>query len=652
MSWQFQYWNGSSWLSFSNAQVDHVLEELSGHEELVFTLTNTAANRSIVQGKPFVQVQFNGSIIYPFNGGKAILAAPQYSPTMITVTAYNYVFVQLSQASQTVTKNYTNTAVSAIAAYICGLAGVTVGSIPDLRVSIKFQDTNCFTALQNLAAACGCDYWGDGAFNIGTRDSTVQTLGYVGSNSKRGLDWSKQIDQIIIKGVDISGVKIQGSAGTAGGSIATFTDKKAADAATLNQLAAYKLQTLNNPSNGTSLECLINQVVGWHPGQYISANRADLFLEGSFIIKRITKYAVTCTVEVDSAMPQMDILLQDTDQYADLGTYPIQPSMLTPSALVLQGLFGLYHVSEAQGTTIYDSNPNENGPNDGAVTGGTWINGAIAGTKVLQLSQGQIDCGKAFNVGGLTAFTVGMWFSPANASAGFLIGQAGQYCIQLCANNALNFQVQTSSLVTCTTPNNSIVQNGRNFLMAVYDGIAIYIYLNGNLVAKVTQSGTVAAGSGDVLIGVSPFSGVVAEIMLWTRSLSAQEVQELYFQPLLRVGSSVLGEVPMQPPVDDGRFGYVILDVEDGYLTAVEDLLVADSVLFDWPFGRAEDLPYVNWGLFVETAINRLEECLLDVGFCLSERNPCVESMVIYMNGLSCLTEAISRSEAMIVYNS
>ena len=153
MSWQFQYWNGSSWLPFSNAQVDHILEELSGHEELVFTLPNTSANRSIVQGKPFVQALFNGSVIYPINGGKAILAAPQYSPAIITVTAYNYVFVQLSQASQTVTQNYTNTAVGTIAAYICGLAGVAVGSMPDLSVSIKFQDTNCFIALQNLAAA-------------------------------------------------------------------------------------------------------------------------------------------------------------------------------------------------------------------------------------------------------------------------------------------------------------------------------------------------------------------------------------------------------------------------------------------------------------------------------------------------------------------
>jgi hypothetical protein len=430
--------------------------------------------------------------------------------------------------------------------------------------------------------------------------------------------------------VDLSGVQIQGSAGTPGGSIATLTDKKVADVSTLNQLAAYKLQKLNNPSNGTSLECLISQVVGWHPGQYISASRADLFLEGSFIIKRITKYAVTCTVEVDSAMPQMDILLQDTDQYADLGTYPMQPSMLTPQILVLQGLYGLYHATEASGTTIYDSNPNGFGPNDGAITGGTWINGVIAGTKVLQLYQGQIDCAKGFNVGGSSAFSVGLWFSPYNAAAGFLIGQAGQYSLQLIAGNTIEFQVETSSLAACIAPLNSITQNGRFFVMAVYDGAAICIYLNGVLIAKAAQSGGVGSGSGDVLVGVAPFNGVVAEIMLWTRTLSAQEVQELYFQPLLRVGSSVMGQVPIQPPADDGQFGYVMLDIEDGYLTAVEDLLVADALLFDWVLGRTEDLVYVNWGLFGESMVNRLEECLLNVGRCLDEAVSRVEAIVIH----------------------
>jgi hypothetical protein len=333
--WQFQYWNGSAWVNLANAQIDHILEELSsigGQEELVFDLPNTAANRTIVQALPYVRCLFNGTLIFPLANQNAVVAGLQYSTATIEVTAYNVVFAKLSQASSTVTQTYTNTAVATIAAYICGLAGVKVGSMPSLNVSIKFTNANCYKALQDLANACGSDYWADSnGFNIGTRDSTVQTLGYVGSNSKRGLDYSKQIDQVIVKGVDVNGNPIQGSAGSSG-SIATFTEKKAADTATLNKIAAFKLQTLNNPSNGNSLECLISQVSTWHPGQYVSANRPDLNLVGSYIIQRITKQAVSCTVEVDAAMPQIDVNLQETDDFGgdqgDMAAYPISTSQL------------------------------------------------------------------------------------------------------------------------------------------------------------------------------------------------------------------------------------------------------------------------------------------------------------------------------------
>ena len=336
MSWQFQYWNGSAWVNFSGAQVDHVLEELSsvgGQEELVFDLLNTSANRAIVQALPFVQCLFNGTLIFPLSNQNAVVAGLKYTTTTIEVTAYNVVFAKLSQASGTVTQTYTNTAVGAIAAYICGLSGVSAGSMPNLNVSIKFSNANCFKAMQDLANACGCDYWADGnGFNIGTRDSTVQTLGWVGSNSQRGLDYSKQVDQVIVNGVDVNGNTIQGIAGSPG-AVATFTEKKAADVATLNNVAAFKLQTLNNPSNGNSLECLISQVATWHPGQYVNSNRADFDLVGSFIIQRITKYVVTCTVEVDAAMPQMDVNLQETDDFAgsqgDLANYPISASQIS-----------------------------------------------------------------------------------------------------------------------------------------------------------------------------------------------------------------------------------------------------------------------------------------------------------------------------------
>ena len=670
MKWLIEHWTGAAWIPFSNAQVDHVLEELSSQEELVFTLPNTSANRALVQALPFVQAVYNGAVVFPVGDGQAVIAGLQYSLTTITVTAYNYVFVQMSQAPNTVTKSYVAVAANQILNDICFAAGVQAGECPTFQVSVKFNNANCLKAAQELAKDCGCDYWADGnGFNIGTRDSTIQTLGWVGSDSKRGLDYSKQVNQVIITGVDAHGVAIKGSAGISGGSLATFTAKKAADVATLNILAAYKLQTLNNPSNGNGIVCLTDQVYDWHPGQYVYANRADLCLQGSFIIQRITKNAVTSTVEPDAAMPQMDILLQETDQYADLGTYPLQPSMLTPSALSLQGLFGLYHVTEMQGSKVLDSNPNNSGPYDGIVTNGSWINGPITGTKVLQLTQGQIDCGQGFNVGGLTAFTVGMWFSPYDATRGFLIGQAGQYCLQLGAGNTLSFQVNTSSLATCTSPNDSVLENCRNFVMAVYDGSALYLYLNGALSAKIVQSGAVAEGMGDVLVGAIPFNGIVAEIMLWTRALSAQEIQELYYQPLLRVGSSIVGQVPLPPPIDDGQFGYVLMDIEDGYLAGVEDLLVADRMFLEWTLSRAEDLPYCNWGLFPETTLNRLEECLQCDPHRFDEIVPKLEAVIIYYANLGaeetirrqeiglfsagyCLDEAVSRAEAMIVYNS
>ena len=80
MGWQLQYWNGSAWINFANAQINHTLEELSsvgGQEELVFDLPNTAANRALVQSKPFVQALFNGTAIFPLGNQQAIIAGFQ-----------------------------------------------------------------------------------------------------------------------------------------------------------------------------------------------------------------------------------------------------------------------------------------------------------------------------------------------------------------------------------------------------------------------------------------------------------------------------------------------------------------------------------------------------------------------------------------------
>ena len=128
--------------------------------------------------------------------------------------------------------------------------------------------------MKDLAKACGAIIQLILLLTLEPGASTTQTLGYVGSNTKRGIDYSKQVDQVIVKGVDATGVQIQGSAGSPG-ALATFTEKKVSDIATLNNIAAFKLQKLNNPSNGNSFKCLITQVANVACGQYYSANRPD-----------------------------------------------------------------------------------------------------------------------------------------------------------------------------------------------------------------------------------------------------------------------------------------------------------------------------------------------------------------------------------------
>ena len=575
-SWQFQYWNGSAWVNFQNAQIDHIMEELSslsgggnaaGQEECVFDIPNTAANRTIVQALPYAQCLFNGTLIFPLANQCAVVGKLLYSPTTIEVTLYNAVFMKLAQASSTVTKAYTNTAVSTIAAYICGLAGVSVGSMPSINVSITFNNANCFKAMQDLATACGLDYWGDAnGFNIGTRNSTLQTLGWCDDNSKRGLDYSKTVDTVIVKGVNASGAAIQGAAYSSGysasntGSVASFTVKKASDINTLNNIAALKLQKLNNPSDGNSLECLISQVATWHPGQYVSCNRPDLDLVGSYIVQRITKQVVTCTVEVDAAMPQMDVdALQQDNDADDLANYTTQPQTQIPINVVLQGLLDIYHLTEGTGTTANDSTPNI--PMcPGTITfgsGGGWVtNSAFPGEYFLNLaSGGSVDCPNAGNTigsGSCSAFAIGGWFSPSTITdQANLIGKANCYILELSGTQgAIRFGVYIGgSWQYLTSPNGVASVGGRCFAMGVYDGTNMYLYVSdpsgvfqllinpstGNPYFSQAQTGTVGSSTSDTYIGGSNYAGIIAECMIWGRALQPSEVQALFFQPLTQV---------------------------------------------------------------------------------------------------------------------
>ncbi len=544
----FQYYNGSSWTSLSGVTFDHTLEELNGTEELIFNLVNTSGNRAIVANNVLLNASYNGSVIF-----YGLLTGADYTAANLNCKVYNPVFVALKQATGVLNKSYASVATNSILADILALTAaqvspyipaITAGVCPTTAVSIKFTNANPFDAIVSLTKALGLYYWGDGnalTINIGTRDATVQTPTIYEQGTKRGIDRSKQIGQVVVKGTDVNGVQIQGSAGSSG-ALKYFNDSKVADVSTLNSLAAYKLTLLNNPSTGNPVVVLTDQAYPYKPGQYVSISRADLALSGSFIIQRITKRDVLTTIDVDVPVNQDDVYLTETDQYGDLANYQAQPTTQTPTALTLQGLLHLYHLNEGSGTIASDSSPNGTAKN-GVITNGSWINGAISGTKVLSFGgSGYVDCP---NTDALTnTLAVGCWYSPSQLiDHEAMIGKNNNYLLEISGTQgAIRFGLHIGgSWVYLTAPMGTIPVNGRGFAVAVYDGSKMFLYVanpavtNQLLTYSQAQTGSLDSSSADLYLAASSYQGVVAEVMIWSRALSSQEVQELFFRPLTRI---------------------------------------------------------------------------------------------------------------------
>jgi hypothetical protein len=95
--------------------------------------------------------------------------------------------------------------------------------------------------------------------------------------------------------------------------------------------------------------------------------------------------------------------------------------------------------------------------------------------------------------------------------------------------------------VTCAGVNtvvtaNPISANTWHFIVGVYNGSTMKIYLDGNQIASANQSGNIPSG-GDLSIGcykncssTFSFSGQLDDIRIYNRAINEQEIQSLYFE--------------------------------------------------------------------------------------------------------------------------
>lgn len=315
MTWAVERWSGAEWVAWDEAVLKVVKEELNGHEDCIILLPNTSSNRSLITSDVDVRLKWNGTIIFT-----GILTGAQYSEDILECKVYNKVYQKMDK--KVFTKTYDQIAADTILGEICTTAGVTAGSCPTDAVSVRFNKTLCLEAAKFLAKALNKDFWSsDDTFNIGDRGTSVGSITIIGV-SRRGIDRAKKRDKVYVRGVDKDGNAIEGSAGTGTNEI-SFTEKKASDQTTLNNIAASYLAELNKDSSGVKVTTDIETGHDIYPGDTVNITRDDLNLSGTFTVWKTTKKVGTVELDVDRLENILEKQLEKTEKLEDYGIYPI-----------------------------------------------------------------------------------------------------------------------------------------------------------------------------------------------------------------------------------------------------------------------------------------------------------------------------------------
>ena len=361
--------------------------------------------------------------------------------------------------------------------------------------------------------------------------------------SKRGIDRSKQVDCVRVRGIDPFGYHIVGVAGTPGGRTKVFDETTVTDANGLNAIAAKHLSQLSTDSSGAPLTVLMtaketsdNEGADLNVGDSVHLVNPRYLLNGDYRIVQLTKKKTKVDFQIEKMRKSIDREIADLKAWENKGIY--LPGS-TSWSLNLQGLILLMHLNEGQGTVAKNSAPIDEAL-DGSIVAGAWADGPIAKMLEFNGSNSWVSLGDEsktkINMTGKLSF--GGWFSPS------ALDSTSRYVIQKGDQFSLSYKTSTgivSAHLSIGGVSHSydsdpglIKVGGRICIMVTYDQQYVKMYYNGWLHKKWTQTGAPDSSNSTVYLGVF-LKGVLSEVMLWSRALVDQEVLELYFFPLFRI---------------------------------------------------------------------------------------------------------------------
>ncbi len=234
--------------------------------------------------------------------------------------------------------------------------------------------------------------------------------------------------------------------------------------------------------------------------------------------------------------------------------YVAIPSANAQTADIVTGLIGHWKFDEGSGTTASDSSGNNN---TGTLTNGpTWTTGKIGGALDFDGIDDYVDAGSAAVLDNIRPITISAWIYPRShgeGDGGRIISKqdtTGRWTLHLNTTRRLLFHkdFSGSSELNRATAGSAITFNEWQHVLITWDGSSqaanVHIYRNGvetgysttvNGVDPPDDDASSIVRIGSRSGGQNVFDGLIDDVRIYNRILSAADVQALY---TLKSGSS------------------------------------------------------------------------------------------------------------------
>jgi len=204
------------------------------------------------------------------------------------------------------------------------------------------------------------------------------------------------------------------------------------------------------------------------------------------------------------------------------------------------GLAGYWKFDEGAGIFITDSSGNGN--TGSLASCPAWVSGRFgnalnysgSGSSTTREYVVDVSDSNSIDVDVSTGFTVGAWVNPSSYVCTAILRKNGQFELYRCNGvlGGITIRVWTPSQTDRT--GSVAIQNGQwSYLVATNNKTHTKLYVNGVLDNTWTDSGTPSSTTNDLGIGAYTsgqysFNGIIDEVQIWNRSLTADEIDQLY----------------------------------------------------------------------------------------------------------------------------